>query len=179
MGIVVQPSFIVAQVYVITGRSPKRKRSFLDPRYSYIIIFASPTLISVVRFVAIKHTYRCTTFFTARSLTLVGLGMFANLHFLVDRLKRTIRVFRASFTFINVPVMIYCHISVYFVSRRHENRIRSEQVSPQAASNFVKLRRQPELYWPYFCVLVCTIFVGISSNSSKYIVTHVWDVLLL
>ena len=42
MGIVVQPSFIVAQVYVITGRSPKRERSFLDPRYSYIIIFASP-----------------------------------------------------------------------------------------------------------------------------------------
>lgn len=153
MGIVVQPSFIVAQVYVITGRSSKRKRSYLDPRYSYIIIFASPTLISVERFVAIKHTYRYTTFFTARSLTLVGLGMFANLHFLVNRLKRTIRVFRASFTFINVPVMIYCRISVYFVSRRYENRIRSEQVSPQAASNFVKLRRQPELlYWPYFCV---------------------------
>ena len=177
MGIVVQPSFIVAQVYVITGRSPKRKRSFL-----VIPILSSLhhlTLISVVRFVAIKHTYRYTTFFTARSLTLVGLGMFANLHFLVDRLKHTIRVFRASFTFINVPVMIYCHISVYFVSRRHENRIRSEQVSPQAASNFVKLRRQPELYWPYFCVLVCTIFVGISSNSCKYIVTHVRDVLLL
>ena len=123
VGIVVQPSFIVAQVYVITGRSPKRKRSFLDPRYSYIIIFASPTLISVVRFVAIKHTYRYTTFFTARSLTLVGLGMFANLHFLIDGLKRTMSVFRASFTFINVSVMIYCHISVYFVSSRHKNRI--------------------------------------------------------
>lgn len=50
VGIVVQPSFIVAQVYIITGRSPKRKRSFLDPRYSYVIIFVS------------SHPHKCSAF---------------------------------------------------------------------------------------------------------------------
>lgn len=41
----------------------------------------------------------------------------------------------------NLVVIIFCHISVYFVSRRHNKQIMSEQVSAEAKTKFLEDRK--------------------------------------
>ena len=43
--------------------------------------------------------------------------------------------------FLNISLIIVCHLSVYFVTRRHEKQIKCEQVSPQAAADFAKEKK--------------------------------------
>ena len=42
---------------------------------------------------------------------------------------------------LNLLLILCCHLSVYFVTRRHEKQIKSEQVSPQAAADFAKEKK--------------------------------------
>ena len=38
-------------------------------------------------------------------------------------------------------MILFCHLSVYFVIRRHEKQIKCEQISPQAAAEFAKEKK--------------------------------------
>ncbi len=41
----------------------------------------------------------------------------------------------------SVPVIIFCHTYVYFICRRHEIQIQSEQVSQEATAKFLKKKK--------------------------------------
>ena len=43
--------------------------------------------------------------------------------------------------FVNIFFIVFCHLSVYFVTRRHEKQIKCERVSPQAAAEFAKEKK--------------------------------------
>ena len=138
VGIVVQPSFIAVQINVLRGISLEQFCQH-EKEFSYFAIlpilssFYHVTLISVERFVAIKHPYRYTTVCTNRRLiTAVAISWVMTclptvLHSLDERLQPIVRAFRVCFSMFNFFVIIFCHISVYFVSRRHESRIRSSK----------------------------------------------------
>ncbi|CAH3138711.1 unnamed protein product [Pocillopora meandrina] len=174
VGIVVQPSFIAVQINVLRGISLEQFCQH-EKEFSYFAIipilssFYHLTLISVERFVAIKHPYRYTTVCTNRCLiTAVAISW-------------VMTSFRVCFSMFNFFVIIFCHISVYFVSRRHECRIRSEQVSLQAAADFAKEKKALKttriiILTLLLCILppsVYGLFLRIFSNSSNYIVTVV------
>ena len=152
VGVASQPVFIVAQIYVIKGLSLTDYCLYHKESHVifYIPILASLyhlTLISIERFVAMKYTFRYMTIFTEFRLKMAVVSSWvmaccpAILQSLSEELEIIIRVTSSLFAFFNLSLIIYCHLSVYFVTRRHEKQIKCEQVSPQAVANFAKEKK--------------------------------------
>ena len=60
---------------------------------------------------------------------------------LSNKLEIIMRVTGFLLGWVNLLMILYCHLSVYFVTRRHEKQIKREQVSPQAAADFAKEKK--------------------------------------
>ena len=187
VGVASQPVFIVAQIYVTKGLSLTEyclyhKESHL---IFYIPILASLyhlTLISIERFVAIKHTFRYVTIVTGFRLKMAVVSSLviaccpAILQSLSEELEIIIRVTGFLFAFFNLLFIIYCHLSVYFVTRRHEKQIKCEQVSPQAAADFAKEKKALKtiriiimaLLVCFFPLFVHQLFLPVYFKSRSY-----------
>jgi len=80
--------------------------------------------------------------------------------------------------YFNLSLLLYCHFSVYFVTRRHEKQIECEQVSPQAAADFAKEKKSLKttriivmaLLVCFLPVIVHCLFLHVFFKSSSYIV---------
>ena len=147
-----QPSFVTGQIYVIIGVSlTKYCRHHKKTNIIYIIpILASLyhlTLISIERFVAMKYTLRYVTIVTGFRLKMAVVSSWvmaccpAILRNLSEEFQIITRVVNTLLGCFSVSLILYCHLSVYFVTRRHEKRIKCEQVSPQAAADFAKEKK--------------------------------------
>ena len=147
-----QPSFIAAQIFVIKGLSLTGYCRYLSKTH---VIFWIPiraslfhlTLISMERFVAIKYTFRYQTIVTGFHLKVAVVsswvisGCPSILQSLSDEFEIIIRVSGFISLCVNILLIVFCHLSVYFVTRRHEKQIKCEQVSPQAAADFAKEKK--------------------------------------
>jgi len=51
------------------------------------------------------------------------------------------RVVTSLMGYFSLSLILYCHLSVYFVTRRHEKQIKFEHVSKQAAADFAKEKK--------------------------------------
>ena len=152
VGVASQLSFIAAQILVITGLSVTEYCRYLKAMQPifWIPIRASLfhlALISMERFVAIKYTFRHMTIVTEFRLKMAVASAWiiaccpAILQNLSEELEIIIRVARFMLGCFNLSLILYCHLSVYFVTRRHEKQIKCEQVSPQAAADFAKEKK--------------------------------------
>ena len=152
VGVASQPSFIVAQIYVIKGLSLTEYCRYHKETY---LIFSIPirvslfhlTLISMERFIAMKYTFRYVTVVTEFRLKMAVVSSWvfaccpAILQSLSEKFAIIIRVAGLIFDCFNLSLILYCHLSVYFVTRHHEKQIKCEQVSPQAAADFAKEKK--------------------------------------
>ena len=189
VGVASQPSYIVGQIYVIKGLSLSEYCRYhkLTNFLVLIPIFASVfhlTLISIERFVALKYTFRYTTIVTGLRLKIavVSSWVFAFcpgiLRILSEKLEFISGVVIAIVLFLNILLIIFCHLSVYFVTRRHERQIKCEQVSPQAAADFAKEKKALKttriiimaLLVCLFPLFLYIVFWSVSSETSSYIV---------
>lgn len=188
-GIACQPSFIVGQIYVIKGVS---LNEYCQDYKATTFIFVIPvtaslfhlTLLSIERFVAMKYTLRYTTIVTTRRITVAVLCSWfiacfpAILPLLSDKFETIVRVTRISLRCLNISLIIFCHLSVYFVTRRHEKQIKSELISQQAIADFEKEKKALKTTRIILItLLVCNLpmitfvlFLNASSNSSSDIV---------
>ena len=152
VGAASQPTFITEQIYVIKGLSlAEYCRYHKSTNMIYIIpILASLyhlTLISIERFVAMKYTLRYVTIVTGFRLKMAVVSSWvmaccpAILRNLSEEFEMITRVVNTLFGCSSLSLLLYCHLSVYFVTRRHEKRIKCEQVSPQAAADFAKEKK--------------------------------------
>ena len=152
VGAASQPSYIVGQIYVIKGISLSEYCRYHKLTNLLVLcpIFASVlhlTLISIERFVAMKYTFRYITIVTGLRLKIavVSSWVFAFcpviLRSLSEKLEFISSVVAVMVLFLNILLILFCHLSVYFVTRRHEKQIKSEQVSPQAAADFAKEKK--------------------------------------
>ena len=57
---------------------------------------------------------------------------------LSEEYVNTVKFTLIPFAVLNLLLILFCHLSVYFVTRRHEKQIKCEQVSPEAAADFAK-----------------------------------------
>ena len=152
VGAASHPIFTAVQIYVIKGLSLIEYCRYHKKIY---LIFGIPvlaslfhlTLISIERFVAIKYTFRYVTIVTGLRLKIavVGSWIIACLplilqSFFVD-VEIIIKDAAALVSLLNLSLILYCHLSVYFVTRRHEKQIKCQQVSPQAAVDFAKEKK--------------------------------------
>jgi len=78
----------------------------------------------------------------------------------------------------SISLILFCHLSVYFVTLRHEKQIKCEQVSPQAAADFAKEKKAVKttriiimaLLVCFLPMYACYIFFLVFFKSSSYIV---------
>ena len=189
MGAASQPTFIAGQIYVIKGVSLTeycRYRKETNTLYT-IPILASLyhlTLISMERFVAMKYTLRYVTIVTGLRFKIAVVSSWviaccpAILRNLSEEFEIISRVANALLGCLSVSMLLYCHFAVYFVTRRHEERIKCEQVSPQAAADFANQKKALKttriitmtLLVCFLPVKVHQTFLHVYFKSSSYIV---------
>ena len=184
-----QPSFIMAQINVTKGLSVIEYCRYLKETH---LIFWIPvraslfhlTLISFERFVALKYTFRYVTIVTSFRLKMSVVSSWfiascpAILQSLFEEFASIISVTGFIFGCFNILLIVYFHLSVYFVTRRHEKQIKSEQVSPQAAADFAKEKKALKttriiimaLLVCLFPLIVYNLILRVFFGSSSYIV---------
>ena len=189
VGAALQPSYIVGQIYVIKGLSLSEYCAHHKQTNFLVLVpyFASVlhlTLISIERFVALKYTFCYLTIVTGLRLKIavVGSWVFALFPAIVRSLSEKLAFISGIATgmilFLNFLLIVFCHLSAYFVTRRHEKQIKCEQVSAQAAADFAKEKKALKttrivimaLLVCLFPLFVYIFFWSISSKSSSYIV---------
>ena len=152
VGAASQPTLIAREIYVIKGLSRiEYYRYFEETHHTFFIpLFTSLfhfTLFSIERFVAMKYTFRYVTIVTESRLQIAIVSFWviaccpAILQSLSEKLQTQIRVTTMLFIYFNISLILFCHLSVYFVTRRHEKQIKCEQVSPQAAADLRRRRK--------------------------------------
>ena len=148
VGIVVQPSFIVGEISLITGSSltdycrlyRQTVFLFLSPSVASLLLLA---LLSIERYLAMKCSLRYMEIVTKFRLIVAVIfcwsGAIIPSAFAVTATHRflatpiTIVIVCVSFL-----VIIYCHIFVFLVTRRHRIQIQAEQVSQDAKKKFLE-----------------------------------------
>ena len=182
VGAIVQPSFAVAEIFVLKGLSLKDFcRNFLDVGNFFFIPFSASlfhlALLSAERYAAMKYSLRYQSIVTstriksavifswliAISSALRSLGDFKILQLLVGPIYIAFRIF-------TLITIVYCHVSVYIVTRRHEKQIQAAQVSPEAVANFLKEKKAFKTTTIIIGVLImCYIPLVISGIVSRFV----------
>ena len=176
-----QPSFIARQISLIKGLSfTEYCRYHKETNIIFIVpILASLyhlTLISIERFVAMKYTLRYVTIVTELRLKIAVVSCWviaccpAILQSLSEEFKIIARVANTLLGGFAILLLLYCHFSVYFVTRRHEKQIKCEQVSPQAAADFAKEKKALKTTR----IITITLLVCFLPVNVHYLVLHVY-----
>ena len=190
VGAASQPTFIAGQIFVMKGLSLTKHCRFLQETNSMFLIppFASLlhlTLISIERFVALKYTFSYMTIVTGLRLKIAVVSSWVIaclpgilLRSLSEEFLNKAWFLLFPFVVLNLSLILFCHSSVYFVTRRHEKQIKCEQVSLQAAADFAKEKKALKttriiimaLLVCFLPRLVYSLFSYVFYNSSSYTV---------
>ena len=187
VGAASQPSYIVGQIFVIKGLSLSEYCRYHKSTNLLVFspIFASVlhlTLISIERFVALKYTFRYLTIVTGLRLKIAVFisWVFAFCPAILQSLSKNLgfifNLASVMVLFLSILLIVFCHLSVYFVTRRHEKQIKCEQVSAQAAADFAKEKKALKttriiimaLLACLFPLFMYVLFWFIFSESSSY-----------
>ena len=153
VGAASQPTFIAGQIYVIKGLSLTQHCRFLQETNSMFMIPPSAslfhlTLISIERFVALKYTFSSMTIVSGLRLKIAVVSSWVIaclsgilLRSLSEEYVNKVKFILFPFVVLNLFLILFCHLSVYFVTRQHEKQIKCEQVSPQATADFAKEKK--------------------------------------
>lgn len=151
VGAVVQPSFIVGEMYLITGASlpvycARYNRaifSFLSPCVASLLLLA---LLSIERYFAMKYSLKYELIMTKTRLTIAvvccgTVAVIPSIFVITASLPYQALSITVVLVCSSLVVIVYCHISVYFVTRRHMRQIKSEQVAQDAKTKFLKEKK--------------------------------------
>ena len=152
VGIFVQPSFIVVLVMFL-----------LDEPIGYCVMRVLRTvlvclvgtslfhlvLISGERYLAMKHPFAYTTIITEARLLIASalawlLSVILQIPLAVDK---TVFFFTVKNVFggLSVAFIVFCHVTVYRETRRHEQQLAAQQVTQEAREQFQKNKKALKL----------------------------------
>ena len=152
MGTTTLPASIAAEIFAIADGPVTAYCTFVDKIVSPLRFLSVLTsifhlgVISVERYIALKYSLRYDTIVTKFRLaiataftwflsgvyTLFKMLIVTSLHFVVLQFL----------TVTCVLIIVYCHASVYMVTRRHERQIRTEQIpAGEDAERFLKEKK--------------------------------------
>ena len=153
VGIMSQPTCVAQEIFFLTG-PPLTEYCriyrltiwvYLSPVTASLIQLA---ILSLERYIAMKYSLKYDSIVTSNRLAvaivcswlfpcLQVIGRHSNSRFLA-----TIAWYLyISLSFLSILVITYCHITVYFVSRRHMKQIKSELVSRKETVKFLNERK--------------------------------------
>ena len=102
-------------------------------------------LLSAERYAAMKFPFRypdvVTTFRIKMAVSFSWLACIVNALPYTGVIATVVGPIYFTFRVLSVVTIVYFHISVYIVTRRHEKQIQAEQVSPEALAKFLKEKR--------------------------------------
>lgn len=146
VGIASQPAFIAREIFRLTGGSFSVYRTLyhITQIATTALCLASLfhlVLISMERFVAMKYSLRYNTILNKFRITVaVSCSWLITIAYCVLRMASPKIVQSTKLAHVlaalSLSVIIYCHISVYSVCRRHQIQIKSEQVSQEVTAKF-------------------------------------------
>ena len=150
VGAIAQPSFIVGEMFLITGGTIYQYCSHYTEN---VTLFSTPclaslhllALLSVERYFAIKYSLRYQEIITKFRLTTAVITCWVTAVipqiFFIAKLPFQTVLTGSCLACSSLLGIIYCHISVYFVSRCHRNKIKIEQVSQDAQKKFLEEKK--------------------------------------
>jgi len=147
VGVVSQPLFIAQEIYFLSGASQ------LDYCYFYkkiVFIYLVPciesllilAILSTERYVAMKFSLRYASVVTTPRL--IGavvcswlISAISLISWLTSLTRSTLSGLLVYVTVIPaILVIVFCHTTVYFVSRRHMNQIKTQHLSSETKAKF-------------------------------------------
>ena len=142
VGVVLQPVFIAREIFRLWGgwvliQCYLNTMTMIITSLLCLTSLFHVVLIALERFIAMKYSLKYNSIVTTRRLAVaIALcWLFTGIYFPPMFIKaRITRVFAIS---TSLAVICFCHLSVYFVCRRHLNRIKSEQISREARKKFL------------------------------------------
>ena len=153
VGIMSQPIFVGQEIFLLTG-PPLTEYCRIYRETVWVCL--SPTtasliqlaILSLERYIAMKYSLKYGSIVTSKRLAvaIVCSWLISFLQVVTRYINSRFLViiafyFYLSVSFLSVFVITYCHIVVYFVSRRHMKQIKSELVSREDTVKFLKERK--------------------------------------
>ena len=152
VGVVSQPLFIAQEIYFLSGPSQVdycyfyRKIVFiyLVPCIESLLILA---ILSTERYIAMKFSLRYASIVTTPRL--IGavvcswlISALSLISWLTPVTRSTLSGLLVYVTVIPaILVVVFCHTTVYFVSRRHMNQIKTQHLSSETTAKFQEERK--------------------------------------
>ena len=142
VGVVLQPVFIAREIFRLWGgwvliQCYLNSMTMIITSLLCLTSLFHVVLIALERFIAMKYSLKYNSIVTTRRLAvaIAFCWLFTGIYFPPMFIKaRITRVFAIS---TSLAVICFCHLSVYFLCRRHLNRIKSEQISREARKKFL------------------------------------------
>ena len=169
VGILAQPSFtIVSIIFCLNPPSAYCAWRFLRP---VMIFLVSASLLHMVllsgeRYLAMKHPFTYITLVTeGRLLTASVLIWLLSVFQRVLSVLDIILISRTNSIFIilSIGLIVYCHVTVYSETRRHEKQLASQQVTHEARQQFERDRKAFKLTSIILAVLLLCFLPGFIS----------------
>ncbi|XP_078343054.1 adenosine receptor A2a-like [Oculina patagonica] len=165
MGVIGQPITTAFTILILQGDTSNehctlQRLSIIVTRTLIGASIRHLALISVERYIAIKHSFAYTTMVTkARILGSSALAWVTVVLIIAPVLLTGNNFFLFNtgiFLFIFMSIIATCQIAVYFETRRHEKQIAAQQVSVEARQKFLKEKKAFKLTTTVlFILLLC------------------------
>ena len=170
VGILAQPSFTIASIiFCFNPPSAYCAWRFLRP---VMIFLVSASLLHMVllsgeRYLAMKHPFAYITLVTEGRLLIASaliwlLCVFQRVLSVLDitLISRTYSIF----IILSIGLIVYCHVTVYSETRRHEIQLASQQVTQEARQQFERDRKALKLTSIILAVLLLCFLPGFIST---------------
>ena len=165
VGAATLPSSIAAETFAIADGSVTTYCNIMNKMVSplrFLSVLASLLhlpVISVDRYIALKYSLRYEEIVTKFRISIaVGISWFiAAMYtmFTVIFVSPILSSVLQYMMILNLLIIVYCHVSVYFVSRRHEKQIRTEQMPGEAIANFQEQKKA----WKTTTIIIGCVFL--------------------
>ena len=148
VGLVSQPLFIAqgksgASLEDYCAFHKKAVFFYIFPSVESLLMLA---LLSIERYIAMKYSLRYSSLVTTPRLTIVVFcsWIISVIPVIFHPIPAT-RLFAKWFIYVTVVpailIIVYCHTTVYFVSRQHMKRIKTEQLPSEGKTKFLEERK--------------------------------------
>ena len=166
VGILAQPSFtIVSIIFYLNPPSAYCAWRFLRPVMIFLVCASllHMVLLSGERYLAMKHPFTYITLVTEGRLLIASvliwlLSVFQRVLSVLDiiLISRT----NSIFIILSIGLIVYCHVTVYSETRRHEKQLASQQVTHEARQQFERDRKAFKLTSIILAVLLLCFLPG-------------------
>ena len=160
VGVIIQPAFIAVLVMFLldepSGYCLLKVLRLVMGSLAEASLFHL-ALISGERYLAMKHPFIYTTMVTeARLLAASALAWLLSiiLHIPLAFDTRLYLVINNMFAFLSIAFMVFCHVTVYRETRRHEKQIAAQQVTQEARERLQKDKKAIKLTSTILAVLI-------------------------